>query len=280
MNEMTNVQKSFIQYIDNIIKNNKLSHSYLIELDDYDESYYYILSFIKMILCNLSYEEMICSDNPIIHLVDSGQYPDITVVSSNTSVINKSLITKLQSDFNNKSSLDNKRIYIIKEAEKFNPSSANTILKFLEEPEEDIIAILLTNDRYHVIDTILSRCQILTLKENRMINSIDNNTVDLLDLILNPQMFFLKYNSISKELFSDKRVFIDQLHTVEKIILSFLSNNTDLNDKIDISNMLSKYDKIILINILNIIEDEIPKLNYNVNLKLWMDSFFARLIGG
>ena len=55
---------------------------------------------------------------------------------------------------------------IIKETEKLNASSANTILKFLEEPEDGIIAILLTDNRYHVLDTILSRCQILSLKEN------------------------------------------------------------------------------------------------------------------
>ena len=39
--------------------------------------------------------------------------------------------------------------YIIKNAERLNPSSANTILKFLEEPEDNIIAILLTNNRYN-----------------------------------------------------------------------------------------------------------------------------------
>ena len=51
-----------------------------------------------------------------------------------------------------------------KEADKLNMSSANTILKFLEEPEDDIVAILVANNRYAVIETILSRCQVLSLK--------------------------------------------------------------------------------------------------------------------
>ena len=36
--------------------------------------------------------------------------------------------------------------------------------------QNDIIALLLTDNRYHVIDTIISRCQILTLKEDILAN--------------------------------------------------------------------------------------------------------------
>ena len=73
--------------------------------------------------------------------------------------------------------------------------SANTILKFLEEPEDDIIAFLVTDNRYHVIDTILSRCQILTLKDDFFTVEIDDQILDLLDCVMNPNNFFIKYNS-------------------------------------------------------------------------------------
>ena len=43
----------------------------------------------------------------------------------------KKQMTSLQEEFNNKSLLDNKRIYIIKEADKFNDSSANEKEKIL-----------------------------------------------------------------------------------------------------------------------------------------------------
>ena len=58
-----------------------------------------------------------------------------------------------------------KKIYIINQAEKLNVSAANTLLKFLEEPEKGIIAILLTDNIYQMIDTIVSRCQIVTLNK-------------------------------------------------------------------------------------------------------------------
>ena len=39
----------------------------------------------------------------------------------------------------------------------------NTILKFLEEPQAGIIAILITANRYQLLETIISRCQIISL---------------------------------------------------------------------------------------------------------------------
>lgn len=278
MSDKSVVQNKFIQYVDGIVKNDKISHAYLIELDDYEDSYNIVMNFIKMIICNLSYEDVLKSDDPRIIQLNNGNYPDLYVVSSNTSVINKKLITELQSEFKNKSLYGNKRIYIIKEAEKLNDSSANTILKFLEEPKEDIIAILLTDDRYHVIETVLSRCQVLSLKENKIFDTIDDQLLDILDYILNPKQFFLKYNSNAKDLFVDKNVVISWFQSVEKVILYYLSGNNSSDN--EISQIFSKYDDQSLIKILSVMEEELPKLNFNVNFKLWLDSFFARLIGG
>ena len=50
---------------------------------------------------------------------------------------------------------------VINDVELLNTSAANSILKFLEEPEENIIAILITSNRNLVINTIVSRCQVI-----------------------------------------------------------------------------------------------------------------------
>src|SRR5699024_11491002 len=42
--------------------------------------------------------------------------------------------------------------------------SANRILKYLEEPDQDTTAILLTDNGYGLLNTIKSRCQIIDLK--------------------------------------------------------------------------------------------------------------------
>ena len=279
MEVQATVKERFIKYIDSVIDNNKISHAYLIELDDYDKDFTYVMTFIKMILCNCSYEELEKADQQIIHLIDTNQYPDIYTISSETSVINKNMISDLQKEFVNKSMLDNKRIYIIKEAEKLNASSANTILKFLEEPEDDIIAFLITDNRYHIIDTIMSRCQILSLKENNYIDTIDDELLDIIDIIIHPQQYFLKYNDVSKTLFSDKLFIKNRLSDVEKVLLMVLSNQVPEEHQ-NILDLLKDKESNDLVSILSIIEDELPKLNFNVNLKLWCDSFFSHLIGG
>lgn len=280
MDELSDVKKKYIDYINNIIINKKNSHSYLVEVDNYDDDMKYIFLFIKMILCNMSFDKITHTDNKIIKLVDEGNYPDITIISSESSVIKKSALIELQKEFNNKSLLDNYKIYIIKEAEKLNGSSANTILKFLEEPEDNIIAFLVTDNRFHVLDTIISRCQILSLKESSYDYVFDDETADFISYLLNPDDFFINYNEIIKSKYSDKNSFKNMLISSEKIILDYISNSNKDYFDVNISNLFSKYSINYLIGIISIIEDYLVKLDFNVNYKLWVDSLFSELIGG
>lgn len=280
MDNISDVKKKYIDYIDNIISNKKNSHAYLVELDNYEDDMKYVYLFIKMLLCNMKSSDISNSDNKIIKLVDDNNYPDITVVSSETSIIKKSSIIELQKEFNNKSLFNNYKIYIIKEVEKLNGYSANTILKFLEEPEDNIIAFLLTDNRFHVIDTILSRCQILSLKESSYDYSFDDDKIDFLNYILNPEDFFINYNELIKNNYPDKLIFKDMLINSEKIILDYISCSDDKKINNDIDILLSKYDNRKLIRIISIIEDYLVKLEFNINYKLWVDSLFSSLIGG
>ena len=280
MYNISYVKKKYIDYIDNIISNKKNSHAYLVELDNYEDDMKYVYLFIKMLLCNMKSSDISNSDNKIIKLVDDNNYPDITVVSSETSIIKKSSIIELQKEFNNKSLFNNYKIYIIKEVEKLNGYSANTILKFLEEPEDNIIAFLLTDNRFHVIDTILSRCQILSLKESSYDYSFDDDKIDFLNYILNPEDFFINYNELIKNKYPDKLIFKDMLINSEKIILDYISCSDDKKINNDINILLSKYDNRKLIGIISIIEDYLVKLEFNINYKLWVDSLFSSLIGG
>ena len=280
MDELSDVKKKYIDYINNIIINKKNSHSYLVEVDNYDDDMKYIFLFIKMILCNMSFDKIIYTNNKIVKLVDEGNYPDITIISSDSSVIKKSALIELQKEFNNKSLLDNYKIYIIKEAEKLNASSANTILKFLEEPEDNIIAFLVTDNRFHVLDTIISRCQILSLKESSYDYVFDDEIADFISYLLNPDDFFINYNEIIKSKYSDKNSFKNMLISSEKIILDYISNSNKDYFDVNISNLFSKCSINYLIGIISIIEDYLVKLDFNVNYKLWVDSLFSELIGG
>ncbi|MDF4189419.1 DNA polymerase III subunit delta', partial [Ligilactobacillus salivarius] len=54
-----------------------------------------------------------------------------------------------------------KKLYIISHADQMTTNAANSLLKFLEEPSQDTIAILITEQLHRILDTIVSRCQVL-----------------------------------------------------------------------------------------------------------------------
>lgn len=278
--ELSFIKKNFIHYINRIVLDHKVSHSYLIELDNYEDDFQYVLSFIKMIICDVSYDQ-INSANSLVSMIDSLKYPDLFILEPDGNTFRKNQILDLIKEFQNTSLLGGKRIYIIKHAECFNPSSANSLLKFLEEPEDNIIAFLLTSNRYLVLDTILSRCQVLSLKEYQYNYYKDDFLIEVLDCFRNPKNFFIQYSFLLNSYFLDKNNFLSTMENIERIFLSYLdyyyhiSNITIEDDILSILNDIS-IDKII--SYISIIENEKKYLDYNVNYKLFLDSFYSKLI--
>lgn len=72
-------------------------------------------------------------------------------------------IRQLNENVNFSSISGDKRVVIIENCENFNRSSANAILKNLEEPKDDITYILTANNPQAVLATIRSRCDVYTL---------------------------------------------------------------------------------------------------------------------
>lgn len=283
MSELSNSKVKFFKYVDNIIEHEKLSHAYLIEVDNYDDDFLYVLDFIKMIILNVKHDSLANSDLNVIKQIDNNEYVDLKIVEPDGLIIKKKQLIDLQEEFQNKSLLNNKRVYVIKEADKLNDASGNTILKFLEEPEDDIVAILVTTNRYKVIDTILSRCQIISMQSSSYELVIDDKVLDLLNLVVKKEDLFVNYQYIFNELMSDKVVAKSILYNLEVLFINYLNLKSGLNEyslSSEITSVLDRVNVNQIINYIAIIEEEIVKLDYNVNYKLWLDSLFARFVGG
>lgn len=283
MKDLTYAETKFMDYIEQIIKSNKLNHSYLVEVDNYDNDLIFIYNFVKKILCPLKsgvYSQSGCKTCNICKLIDENNYPDLELVEANGSWIKKGQLLELKEEYQNKSLLNNKRIYIIKEAEKLNPSSANTILKFLEEPEEDIIAILLTNNRYNILDTILSRCQILSLKNNSIFVGVEDKLVDFIHFLVSGEDLFLNYKIIIDTVLQDKEQAKLVFTNIENLFVSYLNYKANLISDFSISKFpfLEQCNIHDILIYITIIEEELPKLMYNINYKLWLDTIFSRFV--
>ena len=280
MNDLTYIQEKFVNYIEKIIQSNKLSHSYLIELGDFSLDFPLVLLFVKMILCSEmvdDVENLNCNRCNTCKLIDENSFPDLQIIEAEGSHIKKNQLLSLKGEYQNKSLIGKRRVYIIKNAEKLNPSSANTILKFLEEPEEGVIAILLTSNRYQILDTILSRCQVLSLLDDSETEIVDDKIIVFMRYLIHPEDLFIHYKEIYDSILSDKETAREIFFAVEKILINYLSTKSR-NKNSSIFSFLDNVNANILLSYITIIEEEIPKLVYNINYKLWLDCIYSRFV--
>ena len=223
-----------------------LSHAYLFNTNENVYAEKMIISFIKSILCkdHKSIEES--KNCNICKKIDDENHMDLKKIYPDGLWIKKEQLEELQKDFSKTPVESDKKVYIIYEVEKLNKSAANSLLKFLEEPEEGIIAILITNNINLVMDTIVSRCQLINFKKNSVeeyISSLkeeENNTInkrmftvfkittpnsitnESKEFINNVIKFIEKYESDGKKLIlTSKNYFIDYVEDKNLIINFF-----------------------------------------------------------
>ena len=206
---------SFYEYAINL---KKYYHAYLFEVDDIPINYPLILAFAKMIICRNHYiDNSKCGDCNICHLIDNNTYSDLKIVEPDGASIKKEQVLNLQKELSLKSVSGNNQVYIIKEADKMNPSASNSLLKFIEEPEEGIYGILITTNRKALLETILSRCVLITLKSNKN-NGIELESEDIEQL----SNFLSTVFRLKKESFPYvKRDFLIYYATRDDIIKAF-----------------------------------------------------------
>lgn len=146
-------------------QSNKLSHAYLFEGDDGQTMQQVAIDFTKLILCD--------QDNQCQLKVETFNHPDFMYISSEENTIKKDQIEQLLHHMNQLPIEGDYKVYIIESFEKLTIQGENSVLKFLEEPPENTIAILLTTKPEQILDTIHSRCQHVYFKPINKANFIN-----------------------------------------------------------------------------------------------------------
>lgn len=180
LDEYKQEQPIIYQTLLNAIKKNTVTHAYLVELNGYSKGLDFALSFAKYLLCPNHYTNVEkCDGCNQCKVIDDGNFLEIKIIHPDGQWIKKEQLEELQQEFNRKALVGNQKIYIIDGADKLNTASANSILKFLEEPVPGITAILLVDNAYQVMNTIISRCQVLSLKKenNKLKENMDTKTL-------------------------------------------------------------------------------------------------------
>lgn len=255
---------------------NTISHAFLLYNSNYDSLKESLFSVISKYIFKDEVNEESC---------------DVLVVRPENSKIIKDQILDLQSKFKTKSQFHIAKTYIIDEAQMMNDYAANSLLKFLEEPEDNIYAFLITSNINSVLPTIKSRCQLIKVDDNvdfdikKFDNELILKSIDLVNKIENykedsiaylPDIFSKKeekvvvmsiikiikyfyYDVLNYKIQNTIQYFDKYLSTVEKIALNI--NEEDLTRKLIV---LNKNENV---------------LKYNVNVNLFIDKLIFDMVG-
>lgn len=303
----------------NAVLKDKISHAYLFVSNGYPKVYDFALSFAKFLLCPLKRSNNLnCKDCTQCNKIDTNNFTEIKIIEPDGQWIKKEQLNELQDEFNKKAIIGQKKIYIINHAEKLNTISSNSILKFLEEPVPNIIAILIVDNQFQLLQTIISRCQIINL--NKITTQEENeyeqneysklafmisNTKEEIEKYINDEyktklqqaIDFLvefeknKLNTIldTTKLFHNNFKEKDDIIYAFEIFILFYKDvlNMKLNRDIQIFinqnnelNIISKNNDINqIVKKISIIMELKEKINYNANINLLIDRLIIDMDG-
>ena len=279
------IKSSRIQELVRKYHENKFSHAFLFVTNDINQCNSDIKNLIKQISCEQQYNDN-CEKCNICYQIDHKVIPNIIEIYPDGQLIKKNQILELKESFKTKPLYIKNNIYIINNAEKLNASSANTMLKFLEEPEDNIIGFFITNNKETMLDTIKSRCQIINVNYEvdniAQIIGIDEEKVNQYKLIM---LDYLKSLITDKKngLLLNKELILANLENRNEIALFFkymyyvidrIVSHTTIDQEYE---FLSNLELQKLITIQKKIYNALESINFNVNIELLLDNFVLEM---
>ena len=256
------------------------SHAYLLNVNSLELAFPYAKELAREIISqeikkdSFEYED-------ISYKIENNEFDDLYVVNPDTIGINNEEITKLLTYMETKSLRDNgRRVYIIYGFERLSTVISNKILKFLEEPQDNIYAILITENFEKILPTIISRCQIMNLTIPK--DEDDNDKIELMKKLLTnivdkkKKMIAYEYDYFL-DAFTDRVIYYRNFEVLERIISESLNAKYNDNQNNYICDSLLVYPSNTLINILNITNKLKCLIKNNINLNLLLDRYIIEI---
>ena len=143
----------------------RLAHAYLFEGEKGTGKHEMGIWLAQHLFCTDMKDELPCGACNNCQRIQNHEHPDVLMIEPEGQTIKVEQIRRLQTEFSRSGYESRKKVFLVKEAEKMNSSAANSLLKFLEEPPGEFLAILETDSVGRILPTIQSRCQILHFQE-------------------------------------------------------------------------------------------------------------------
>lgn len=228
--------------------NNRLSHAYLFYGDKGvgKKDMAYALSCLLY-----SKGDDIDYDSADVKAILDGNHMNVNYIGieDKKTSISKEQIQNLQDEYSKTSLVEGTRIYIVDGIDTSTVAAQNSLLKFIEEPQnkEQTIGIFLANEPSNVVSTILSRCSLIHFnaipfdneKEAIMAHEIEEFDAILASLLTNNiDEAVLKANT--KEFLQAKELFLNMisLKTDKEKVMFYINNQYFFMDANNLSMLL------------------------------------------
>lgn len=163
--QLEKIQPVVMKMFKNSILKDRIAHAYLFEGMRGTGKKETALLLAKSLFCSEPVDGYIpCESCRFCRRINHGNHPDVHVVEPDGASIKKDQIKMLQEEFSKTGMESNRKVYIIHHADLMTVNAANSLLKFLEEPDSHTTAILITEQIQQILPTILSRCQVVSFK--------------------------------------------------------------------------------------------------------------------
>lgn len=225
-----------IKYLSNVIDENKLSHAFLVESNNYEDV---MNSVFKLFL----------EKKMIFNIDDIENNISVRILRPIDNLIDKDQILNLKEFLSTMSFDGYYKLFFILNAGLMNEQSVNKLLKVLEEPNEKVVGFLISDNSNELLPTLISRCQVLK-------NDIDASNVEVDEDIFNNLCKFKNFN------FEDYIKFKVVVSKLDKVVINnlFLKYLAYLDNENDIF-----YLKV---------NDFLNNIRYNVNIDLALDKLY------
>jgi DNA polymerase III subunit delta' len=174
------IQPKVIKMLYNSYQKKRLAHAYLFEGEKGTKKKEIAFLFAKLLYCEN--DDKPCGVCINCQRIDHSNHPNVLYIEPEAKTLKKEQIIMLQREYEKTALEVGPKVYIVNEIEKMSENASNSLLKFIEEPEPDTYTILITEQIQSILDTIISRTQVLSFQpipKQERINYLVSQEIDV-----------------------------------------------------------------------------------------------------
>lgn len=149
--------------LQNALRRERLAHAYIFSGPDRAGKKQMALELAKALNCERQTADA-CGSCTTCTRIAHGNYPDVHWVQPEGKSVKIEQIRGLQKKFAYRTLESKVSVFIVEAAETMTGQAANSLLKFLEEPGDGVVAILLADHVHNLLPTVVSRCQLVPFR--------------------------------------------------------------------------------------------------------------------